>query len=168
MICYEIKRASKEFAESYCNTVDKVARERKYLASVEGFPLESTIGFVGMIEENNLSQFYAIRDDEVIGWCDILPKSFEGLKHVGTLGMGVSEEYRGNGIGRKLLETAIEHARVNNGISKVELEVFGSNKSAIRLYEKFGFKYEGRRENSRYLDGQYDSIVLMGKMIGEA
>ena len=73
----EIIRASSELAESYCAAVDKVARERKYLAAVEGFPVDSTIGFVMMIEDNGLAQFYAVENGEVIGWCDILPKSFK-------------------------------------------------------------------------------------------
>ena len=162
----EIKRATIDYAESYCNTVDKVARERKYLASTEGFPLESTIGFVKMIEDNNLAQFYAIKDDQVIGWCDILPKRFEGLRHVGNLGMGILDEYRGCGIGSKLLEYAVQHAQTFNGVEKIELEVFGSNTAAIKLYEKYEFIFEGKRENARKLDGDYDSVVLMGKQLG--
>ncbi len=161
----EIIRASGELAESYCAAVDKVARERKYLAAVEGFPVESTIGFVKMIEDNGLAQFYAVENGEVIGWCDILPKSFEGLKHVGNLGMGVVEDRRGQGIGSKLFEHTLSYAQANNGIEKIELEVFESNKVAIELYEKYGFTYEGRREKSRKLDGEYDNIVLMGKQL---
>lgn len=160
-----IKRATVEYAESYCKAVKKVSRERRYLASIEGFPLESTIEFVKRIEENGLAQFYAIKEGEVIGWCDILPNIFEGLKHVGNLGMGVINGYRGQGIGFKLLNYTINYAKSNNGIEKVELEVFESNKDAIRLYEKFGFIHEGRKVKSRKLDGEYDNIILMGKQL---
>ena len=158
-------KASEQFAESYCSAVDTVAKERKYLASVDGFPLDSTIGFVKMIEANNLAQFYAIENDQVIGWCDILPKSFEGLRHVGVLGMGVLGNYRGQGIGRTLLEMTLDHAKNINGLEKVELEVFESNLPAIKLYAHLGFKIEGVREKSRKLDGRYDNIVLMGKYL---
>lgn len=161
----KIIRATVEYADSYCKAVEKVAKERKFLAAVEGFPLDSTIGFVKMIEEKGLAQFYAIEKGIVIGWCDILPKSFEGLKHVGNLGMGVIEEYRGQGIGSKLLDHTIRFAQFNNGIEKIELEVFESNTDAIRLYEKYGFSHEGRRVKSRKLDGEYDNIVLMGKQL---
>ncbi|HHW66566.1 GNAT family N-acetyltransferase [Defluviitalea raffinosedens] len=160
-----IVQAKADYVESYNRAVDIVARERKYLASTKGFSLESTRSFVEAIEQNNLAQFYAIRNGMVIGWCDILPKNFEGFEHVGTLGMGVLPEYRGIGLGSHLLERAIEHAKAINGIEKVELEVFESNENALKFYQKHGFFQEGRRVKSRKLDGQYDNIILMGRFI---
>lgn len=158
-----IERASSMMASSFAEAVDTVAKERKYLAGTRGFPVASCISFVEMIVSNNYAQYYAVDSDHVVGWCDIVPKQFEGMRHVGVLGMGVLKEYRGQGIGRRLLECALEHARKYNGVEKVELEVFKSNTPAIALYEKLGFKYEGERIRARKLDGQYDNIVLMGK-----
>lgn len=159
-----IQKTTREFAESYCKAVDTVARERKYLGSTTGFPLEKTIEFIEFIVSQNLSQYFAIEDGEVVGWCDIIPKSYEGLTHVGVMGMGILSAYRGKGLGTQLLEKAIEHAKLN-GIEKVELDVYESNVGAIALYEKFGFVLEGRRIKSRKLDGQYDNILEMGKFI---
>ena len=159
-----IQKTTTEFAESYCKAVDTVASERKYLGSTTGFPLEKTIDFVKFIVNQNLSQYFAIENGEVVGWCDIIPKGYEGLTHVGVLGMGVMKAYRGKGIGTQLLEKAIEHAK-QNGIEKVELDVYESNLAAIALYEKLGFTLEGKRVKGRKLDGQYDNIVLMGKFI---
>jgi ribosomal protein S18 acetylase RimI-like enzyme len=159
-----IQKVTTEFAESYCKAVDTVARERKYLGSTTGFPLEKTIEFVKFIVGQNLSQYFAIEDGEVVGWCDIIPKSYEGLTHVGVLGMGILKEYRGKGLGTQLLEKAIEHAKLN-GIEKVELDVYESNLSAVALYKKLGFTVEGKRKNGRKLDGKYDHIVLMGKFL---
>ncbi len=153
------------YAESFCSAVDTVAKERKYLASTSGFPLETTESFVKSIIDNNYAQYFAILDDNVVGWCDVIPKPFEGLNHVATLGMGVLSEYRGKGIGKQLLEIAIHHAHTKNDIEKVELEVFSSNTSAVELYKKYGFVIEGKRVNARKLDGQYDDILLMGKFI---
>lgn len=157
--------ASLEYAEFFCKAVDFVARERKYLAALEGFPLESTKKFVGFITANNLAQFYALLDGDVIGWCDILPKGYEGMRHVGVLGMGLLPEYRGKGLGGQLLEKTIEHAHRVNGIEKVELEVYGSNSSAISFYKKYGFEVEGKRLKARKLDDIYDDMILMGKFI---
>jgi GNAT superfamily N-acetyltransferase len=47
-----------------------------------------------------------------------------GFKHVGVLGMGLIREFRKKGIGSQLLKRTINHAKVYNGIEKVELEVF--------------------------------------------
>jgi ribosomal protein S18 acetylase RimI-like enzyme len=159
-----IQKTTTEFAESYCKAVDTVAHERKYLGSTNGFPLESTIEFVKFIVSQNLSQYFAVENGEVVGWCDIIPKSYEGLTHVGVLGMGVLKACRGKGLGTQLLEKAIEHAKLN-GIEKVELDVFETNTGAIALYEKMGFTMEGKRVKGRKLDGLYDNIVMMGKFI---
>jgi len=152
-----------KYALSFNKAVETVARERKYLATINGFNLEATQKFIQMVEEKNLAQFYAIKDDEVIGWCDIIPKSQEGFKHTGVLGMGVIKEFRGRGIGKTLIIMALKHAKEVNGLEIVKLEVFESNMNALKLYEKMGFSVEGRKLKARKLDGVYDNIILMSK-----
>jgi len=159
-----ISFATVDYAKSYCKSVDIVARERKYLGSTTGFPEESTVNFVKFIVENNHAQYYAIDKEIVAGWCDIIPKSYEGLTHVGVLGMGVLKEYRNQGLGSQLLEKTLAHAKTN-GLEKVELEVYESNTAAVNLYIKFGFEVEGKRIKSRKLDGCYDNIIQMGKFL---
>lgn len=160
-----IVKASQNYAESFAQAVDIVAKERKYLASVIGFSLESTRDFINMVEANDYAQYYALDGERVIGWCDIIPKDMEGFTHVGVLGMGLLVEYRQKGIGSRLLQKTIEHAKERNNIEKVELEVFESNTYAINFYEKFDFQHEGKRIKARKLDGKYDNIVLMGKWL---
>lgn len=160
-----IQYTSFAYADSYCKAVDTVARERKYLGSTEGFPPESSFAFVRTIIENNYAQYVTIENNQVIGWCDIIPKSYEGLRHVGVVGMGVLAGYRGQGIGSRLLATALQHAREVSLLEKIELEVFESNSAAIALYKKYDFEIEGQREKGRKLDGCYDNIILMRKYL---
>ena len=101
----------------------------------------------------------ALVDDAVVGWCDITPTSFEGMTHVGRLGMGVKAGFRGQGIGRGLLKAALNRA-FGQGLERVELEVFRSNDSAARLYEAHGFLREGVKVGARKLDGLADDILL--------
>ncbi|WP_340372158.1 GNAT family N-acetyltransferase [Peribacillus sp. FSL E2-0218] len=49
----------------------------------------------------------------------------------------VIEEFRGNGISKRLMRTAIDHLR-QDGYSEVRLSAFAENQ-AIKLYEKMGF-----------------------------
>lgn len=163
----KIVKAAQKYAESFAQTLDLVAKERKYLGTVTGFPLESIKDFIHTAEVNDFAQYFALDGGIVIGWCDIIPKNQEGFTHVGNLGIGLLAEYRHKGIGSVLLQKALEHAKERNNLEKVELEVFESNINAIRLYEKFGFQHEGKRINSRKLDGKYDNIVLMGKWLLE-
>jgi RimJ/RimL family protein N-acetyltransferase len=141
--------------------VDAVARERRYLAFLEAPPIEQTIMFVrGLLAEGGV-QLLAITDEaRVVGWCDVARVKWEGLRHIGRMGMGLLSPYRRQGHGQRLAETAIDAAR-GAGIERIELEVFASNLPAIRLYEKLGFQREGLKRRARKLDGVYDDNVIM-------
>jgi len=141
-----------------------VAAERRYLASTEGFSLESTRGFLEHVLLHDLPQFFVVHDGEVVGWCDIVPRAPEGMRHVGVLGMGLRKEYRGKGLGRMLLAKALDRSE-EIGLYKVELEVFASNIPAVKLYEHAGFVVEGRRIDARNIDGYFDDIIMMGLML---
>ena len=124
--------------------VDSVCRERKFLAATVGFGADSTLAFVRAIRAAGGVHVAAMDDMLLVGWCDISPQPFEGMTHVGRLGMGVHGKYRSLGVGKMLLEAAITRA-FEGGIERVELEVFSSNKSASQLYERAGFVVEGRK-----------------------
>lgn len=160
----ELIDKSLDYAESYNMAVTSVCKEGKYLSSSEGFPLESSIGFVKFNIEANNTQLFAIKKKIVVGWCDITPKGSDYFKHVGVMGMGVISEYRGQGIGYRLLVKALEEAK-NRGLEKVELEVFASNHRAISLYENLGFSREGIRVKGKKVNGIYEDIILMGKLL---
>lgn len=160
----QIEYTSLARAESYNRAVDTVARERRYLATVEGFPLEGSRAYVDLMATAGWAQYFLIDEERVVGWCDITPRSIPEFAHTGVLGMGLLPEYRGMGWGRKLLDTAVDHAR-RQGLERVELTVFGSNQAAIDLYAARGFTVEGRRARARKLDGAYDDEVLMALIL---
>lgn len=54
---------------------------------------------------------------------------------------GIREEYRGKGLAQDLLERSLEFSR-SNGL-QIKLEVHRDNIKAVRLYEKYKFKYLG-------------------------
>jgi len=83
------------YLESFNKAVDSVARERKYLATVNGFTMDETKNFVNYVINNNYAQYFIIYENEVRGWCDIIPKSIPEFSHVGVLGIGILPEYRG-------------------------------------------------------------------------
>jgi len=153
------------YLESFNKAVDSVARERKYLATVNGFTMDETKNFVNYVINNNYAQYFIIYENEVRGWCDIIPKSIPEFSHVGVLGIGILPEYRGRGLGKKLLAKTINHAKDINKLEKIELVVFESNINAIKLYKEFGFFEEGKRLKARKIDGKYDNELLMGKFL---
>lgn len=142
--------------------IDGVARERLYLAGTVGFPVESTRAFVAAVRASGGVHLVADLGGEIVGWCDIVPHSFEGMRHCGRLGMGVRKDLRSRGIGRALLDAAIRRAFAG-GLERIELEVFASNHGAVEMYRRFGFECEGRKVAGRKLDGVTDDILLWAK-----
>ncbi|HXZ67597.1 MAG TPA: GNAT family protein, partial [Alphaproteobacteria bacterium] len=66
----------------------------------------------------------------------------------------------GKGIGSRLLEACLAHARKIN-LAKVELTVYTNNAAAIALYRKYGFTEVGLRRDFRRLDGiTYDELLM--------
>ena len=163
----DIQPASLELADSFWRALDVVAREHRYLIFQEAPPLESTRNFIAQVLAKGWSQFYAVRAGQVVGWCDVVRVERPGLTHVGRLGIGILPEYRGQKIGPRLLAATIADA-FEKGIARIELEVFATNARAIALYRKFGFVEEGRKRQTRCLDGVHEDSILMALLKAEA
>lgn len=147
-------------AEGYNRALDAVARERQFLRLVEAPPIAASRDFVSRNIENGNPHFIALVDDEVVGWCDICRDGSIGSEHVGSLGMGIVSRHRGRGIGRALIEAALDEASAT--FRRVELDVYDSNLPAIALYEKVGFAHEGRRVGAIHINGRDQDILMMG------
>ena len=149
-----------EHIEGFNRAVDIVARERLYLAFLEGFPLESSRAFVLDGIARGHAQMVAVANGDVVGWCDVTPKSRAVHGHVGVLGMGVLPQFRGQGVGRQLIEATLAAAWAT-GLTRIELTVHGDNDRAIALYRKVGFETEGEQRDAVLIDGQYKSLLMM-------
>jgi len=155
-----LRPARESDAASANDAVNAIAAEKWYLATVDGFSKEQTRAFLKQVVDGNLPQVLAVVQDQVVGFCDVIPHTAKGFTHVGRLGMGVRSEWRRQGIGHRLLEACLSLAR-NAGIEKVELEVFADNVVAVHLYESFGFGHEGLKVRGRKLENRYQDLKLM-------
>jgi len=162
----EYRRICEDDAAGFRQAVGIVAEERNYLSFTSAFPLEEVRKFVEAIVQNNLPQLLALDSERVIGWCDVIPFKQGGMKHVGTLGMGVLPEYRSRGIGQELIERCILQCRIF-GLEKIELEVWSDNIVAHAFYLKNGFVEEGVRLRARKIDGRYQDAIIMRRIINE-
>ena len=81
-------------------------------------------------------------------------------RHKGMLwGMYVRPDHRAAGIGRKLVEAIIAHARQH--VELLQLFVIADNLPARRLYASLGFVEYGIERNATKYQGQYHDDVLM-------
>ena len=94
----------------------------------------------------------ALLDDEVVGWCDVLPVFGEARRHVGTLGIGLVRRARHQGLGAALMRAAIAAAWAK-GLTRIELTVRADNPNARALYERMGFAHEGLQRGAFRVDG---------------
>lgn len=156
----QIKHISEADIEGFHSCLDSVASERKFLGHLSAPPLKETRKWIIEAMEKGEIRLIAVDRAQVVGWCDIEIYENEGFDHSGKLGMGVLKEYRGQGIGKNLLEEALTAAR-DRHLERVELNVYASNAPAISLYKKFKFQVEGRKRRARKLDGTYDDIIVM-------
>jgi RimJ/RimL family protein N-acetyltransferase len=130
-----------------------IAKEKKWLS--EGLKNSRKGHSILMVTEVN-GKFAAIND--------ISRQRADVNKHVVDLGIALGKEYRGVGIGRKMLETLILLARKELKAEIITLRVFGSNRVAHRLYSSLGFIEIGRVPKGIKHYGRYhDDVIMMLK-----
>lgn len=87
---------------------------------------------------------------------------FLRARHVGLFGIALRAKFRGEGVGRILMETVIEESRkVVEGLRTIELNCFGTNTAGLALYSKLGFQECGRLPGGILHKGEYVDQVSM-------
>ena len=116
---------------------------------------------------NDAVQFVALDGGRVVGWTDIFPAWSHAVSHCGRLRTGVLLGYRGQDLGRRLLEACIFKAW-SKGITRIELEARADNAYAIGLYEKLGFVHEAVKHRAMRFDGMCFDAVQMSLLKSDA
>lgn len=84
--------------------------------------------------------------------------------HSAALAMAVHDAWQRRGIGRALLENAIELADGWLGLTRIELDVFVDNTAAVELYERCGFEVEGTRRQFARRAGELVDVYCMARL----
>jgi ribosomal protein S18 acetylase RimI-like enzyme len=113
----------------------------------EGFPSQA---FVARAEDGTLAGFVWVARDH---------NDSTGELEATLLTQYVAEPYRGQGLGRRLLETAEEWAR-DQGLPRISLSVGVRNTIGQRLYESFGYQAETLRMAKRLGPGEPDEFFV--------
>lgn len=105
----------------------------------------------------------ALDGDEVVGLIDLWAGVKPETRHAASFGMSVIAARRNQGIGRRLLQAAIDRALLWEGFCRLELEVAAWNAPAIRLYEQLDFRQEGRKAKAVNIRGQPEDTLIMAR-----
>lgn len=114
--------------------------------------------FISELRDNKLARYFVgEKDGQVIAYGGLWLIVGEG--HITNI--GVREDYRGQGIGGKILQALITYCQLTDATA-MTLEVRRSNTIAQSLYKKYSFQVAGVRPEY-YGDNNEDAIIMWKK-----
>jgi L-phenylalanine/L-methionine N-acetyltransferase len=104
-------------------------------------------------------------EDEVVGNLSLhtSPTRWR-MRHVGSIGMAVRDDWQGKGVGTALMEATLDLADNWLNLTRIELSVYVDNAPAIALYKKFGFEVEGTHRRFAFRRGEYVDAFSMARL----
>jgi ribosomal protein S18 acetylase RimI-like enzyme len=113
-------------------------------------------------------QVLIVAEDEgkIVGITDIKLRR-ERQSHIGEFGISVRKEYRGIGLGKKLMEEILKLAKkeLKPKPKIIRLSVFSTNKIAQTLYKKFGFRIVAKiPKQFQYKGKLVDEVIMIRKL----
>jgi ribosomal protein S18 acetylase RimI-like enzyme len=164
---YLIRPSRDDDAPGLAAIIEAVAAEGELIAAVPGEPgtIEQSFRLVSMVLEGGLTLTLEV-DGRPAGHVMVQRRAGSHYAHVGEIAILVSNAERGAGLGRALMEMAIEWGR-SVRLTKLSLRVFPDNRRAIALYRSLGFQDEGLvRGEVRMPSGDKD-MLLMGLRLAD-
>jgi RimJ/RimL family protein N-acetyltransferase len=127
-------------------------------------------------EEKNLSEeewrkrignaFFAMSEDKPIGMIVYVRDNKIKTKHIGNIfGVYVTREYRGKGVGKKLMDIVLAQVQKSKDVVKIKLTVNPEQKVAVKLYQNCGFKIVGQLKKELYVEGKFYDELSMEKLL---
>ena len=93
--------------------------------------------------------------NKIVGHLAFRSGILQRLRHIGEVGISVSKENWGIGIGTSIMNALLDWARKSKVIRKVKLRVRSDNHRAIAVYKKLGFI-----EEFSIIWGAYHNLVM--------
>jgi L-amino acid N-acyltransferase YncA len=107
-----------------------------------------------------ITSVLALADGTVRGCAAIVQDEFSWSPHVGELRVAVSEDMRGSGLGRVLVQDAFALA-ISRGLGKLVARMTPDQRGAIAVFQELGFKGEALlRDHVRDTAGATHDIVI--------
>ncbi|MEV8430251.1 GNAT family N-acetyltransferase [Streptomyces chartreusis] len=128
----------------------------------EEFSLERLRSWYGSRSAQNDRLDLAVTDratGELVG--EVVLYEWDATARSCTFRTLVGPRGRGRGIGTEATRLIVGHGFEQLGLHRIQLEAYGHNPRALRVYEKVGFLVEGVRREADFRDGQWLDWVMM-------
>nr|WP_107905515.1 GNAT family protein [Streptomyces chartreusis] len=128
----------------------------------EEFSLERLRSWYGSRSAQNDRLDLAVTDHatgELVG--EVVLYEWDATARSCTFRTLVGPRGRGRGIGTEATRLIVGHGFEQLGLHRIQLEAYGHNPRALRVYEKAGFVVEGVRREADFRDGQWLDWVMM-------
>lgn len=135
-----LRAYEKKDREQIVKVIDLVCAECEWMSTKIFIPTLQWLHAFSEPECNYHLLLVAERNGKLFGWCRLFPEQCSGNRKIGELGIGLLADCRNQKIGSTLLDLALKWAH-NSGMYCVNLSVNRNNLIALRLFEKFYFKY---------------------------
>ncbi len=103
-------------------------------------------------------------DGHVVGSSTMRQGSRPRTRHVGHCGLSVHPDYWNRGVGSTLIAATVDMADNWLNLTRIELDVYIDNATAIHLYEEFGFVIEGTKLKYAFREGEYVDTHVMARV----
>lgn len=121
---------------------DVISYERQFASNLKNDPIEY-YNLKNLIERDDTDLLVATSNGEIVGsgYSQIRKSEpYRKPEQFAYLGfMYVMPQYRGKGINRKIIEQLLNKAKERK-ITEIQLDVYAKNESALKAYNKLGFK----------------------------
>ena len=158
-----IRPANLEDRDVIIQNINAICAEKLYLPVNE---YVSTTAWEALFEDSTSSKLPSLLlvpeiDGQIVGHGRLLPGGY-GYKdsHVVDVGIALTQEYRGLGIGSQLLACMIDWARLSR-YEKMTATIMANNVHAQCLFRQAGFVQEGVRNRQFKIDDQYVDEILI-------
>jgi RimJ/RimL family protein N-acetyltransferase len=120
-----------------------------------------------ILSKENEIIFVTEEQGSLIGYLAAIGGSYARNRHEVYIVVGILETFTSRGLGTALFEKLDAWAREHH-IHRLELSVMVHNTRGVGLYQKMGFKIEGIKKDSLFVDGAYVDEYYMGKILESA
>lgn len=111
-------------------------------------------------KDPSLRQFIAYVDEDRIGYANL---HHINLRHrTAVFAVMVDPKNQGKGYAEEVVRRTVDYGFYQLNLNKINLDVVDFNEKAVYIYEKVGFKVEGKQEQQLFIQGDYHTSLSMG------